>query len=127
MKTQLRILTATLILTLAGCSTWGTTVPMGGKRYPAVPTENVVILFEQPQRPYDQIGLVSSLGGVFASEGDMYRKMQMSAARLGADAIIVRGESTVVNTGSGVTVVQNQTVKNYWEYPKTSAIAIKYK
>ena len=100
---------------------------MGGKRYPKVPREHVVILFEPPQRPYDQIGIVSSLGGVFASDGDMYRKMQMSAARLGADAIIVRGTGSVVNAGSGVTVVQNQSVNNYWDYPKTSAIAIRYK
>jgi hypothetical protein len=112
---------------VAGCSTWGTTVPMGSKRYQSVPREHVVILFEPPQRPYEQIGIVSSIGGVFASEGDMYRKMQMSAARLGADAIIVRGQGTVVNAGSGVTVVQNQSVNNYWDYPKTSAIAIKYR
>jgi hypothetical protein len=127
MKTTLRFITTLALLALVGCSTWGTTVPMGGKRYPSVPREQVVILFEPPQRPYEQIGIVSSLGGAFASDGDMYRKMQMSAARLGADAIIVRGASSVVNTGSGVTVVQNQSVNNYWDYPKTSAIAIKYK
>ena len=100
---------------------------MGGKKYPSVPRDHVVILFEPPQRPYEEIGIVSSLGGVFASDGDMYRKMQMSAARLGADAIIVRGASSVVNTGGGVTVVQQQSVNNYWDYPKTSAVAIKYK
>ena len=64
---------------------------MGEHRYPKVPIEHVVILFEPPQRPYEQIGIVSSLGGIFASEGDMFRKMQMAAADLGADAIIVRG------------------------------------
>ena len=124
----MKLMAACALLALAGCSTWGTTVPMGGTRYPKVPREHVVILFEPPQRPYDQIGIVSSLGGVFASDGDMYRKMQMSAARLGADAIIVRGSGgSVVNAGSGVTVVQNQSVNNYWDYPKTSAIAIKYR
>ena len=127
MKIAIRLITAGALLSLAGCSTWGTTVPMGGKRYPKVPREHVVILFEAPSQPYEQIGIVSSLGGVFASDGDMYRKMQMSAARLGADAIIVRGTGSVVNAGSGVTVVQNQSVNNYWDYPKTSAIAIKYK
>jgi len=100
---------------------------MGDKRHPSVPAQHVVILFEQPQRPYNQIGIVSSLGGAFASDGDMYRKMQMSAARLGADAIIVQGTGSTINTSNGVTVVQNQTVKNYWDYPKTSAVAIKYK
>lgn len=99
---------------------------MGEKRYPKVPVEHVVILFEAPARPHEQIGIVSSLGGVFASEGDMLRKMQMAAAGLGADAIIVRGTGTTIRTAEGVTVVQSQTVNNYWDYPKTSAIAIKY-
>ena len=110
-----------------GCSTWGTRVPMGEHRYEKVPIEHVVILFEPPQRPYEQIGIVSSIGGVFASEGDMFRKMQMAAASLGADAIIVRGSGTAVQSRGGITVVQTQTVSNYWDYPRTSAIAIKYK
>ena len=100
---------------------------MGDKHYPKVPIEHVVILFAPPQQPYEQIGLVSSLGGLFASDGDMYRKMQMAAAGLGADAIIVQGIGTTVQGGNGVTVVQSQSIKNYWDYPKTSAIAIKYK
>lgn len=101
---------------------------MGGKRYPKVPTEHVVIFFEPPSRPHEQIGIVSSLGGAFASDGDMYRKMQMAAADLGADGVIVReGGTAAVNTGSGVTVVQSQTVKSYWDYPKTQGIAIKWK
>ena len=115
------------VLLLAGCSTWGTKVPMGGKRYPKVSREHVVILFETPKRPHEQIGLVSSIGGVFASDGDMYKKMQMAAADLGADALIVRqGGVAAVTTGTGVTVVQSQTVKNYWDYPKTEGIAIKW-
>jgi hypothetical protein len=100
---------------------------MGEHQYPKVPIEHVVILFEPPQRPYEQIGVVSSLGGIFASEGDMFRKMQMAAAGLGADAIIVRGSGSTIQSRGGVTVVQTQTVKNYWDYPKTNAIAIKYK
>ena len=86
-----------------------------------------MILFETPQRPHEQIGIVSSLGGALASDGDMFKTMQASAAKLGADAIIVRGPGSVVTSGSGVTVIQNQAVNNYWDYPKTSAIAIKYK
>jgi hypothetical protein len=100
---------------------------MGGVRYPKVPISHVMILFEPPTRPYKQIGLVSSIGGAFASDGDMYRKMQMSAAGLGADAIIVREKGAQAhNTGAGVTVVQNQEVNNFWDYPRTHAIAIKY-
>ena len=118
---------AALCFVPVGCSTWGTRVPMGEHHYARVPVEHVMVLFEPPQRPYEQIGIVSSLGGIFASEGDMFRKMQMAAADLGADAIIVRGPGATVQSRGGITVVQTQTVSNYWEYPKTNAIAIKYR
>jgi hypothetical protein len=52
--------------------------------------------------------------------------MQMAAADLGADAIIVRGSGTTLQSRNGITVVQTQTVNTYWDYPKTNAIAIKY-
>jgi hypothetical protein len=126
MKTLVTV-TTVCALSLSACSTWGTKVPMGGVKFPPVPTDHVMILFEAPSRPYDQIGIVSSIGGVYASDGDMYRKMQMAAADLGADAIIVQGAAPTIKTEGGVTVVQTQSVKTYWDYPKTSAIAIKYK
>ncbi len=103
------------LLFVTGCesslNTWGTTVPMGPKKYPPVSVESVMILFEAPTREYEQIGLVSSIGGMFASDGDMFKRMQKEAAQIGADAIIVRTEK-----GRGP-----------YEYPKTNAIVIKYK
>jgi len=114
------------LIFLTGCSTWGTKVPMGGQRYPKVPVDHVMILFESPERAHRQIGIVSSLGGVFASEGDMYRKMQMAAADLGADAVVVREKGATVQNTGGVTVVQSQEVRNYWDYPKSHGIAIKF-
>jgi hypothetical protein len=39
--------------------------------------------------------------------------MQMAAAQLGADTVIVQG-------------AQPQSQRDYWQYPKTSGIAIKY-
>lgn len=128
MKDIIRIIACSILFAaFSGCSTWGTKVPMGEHRYPRVPREHCLILFAPPSRPHEQIGIVSSLGGAFASDGDMFRKMQMAGADLGADAIIVRSDSATVSTGSGVTVIQNQVTKNYWDYPKTSAIAIKFK
>ena len=125
---MLRLSVIAALFALVGCSTWGTRVPMGDKHCPKVPIEHVVILFEPPQRPYEQIGLVSSLGGLFASEGDMYRKMQMAAAGLGGQMrLLLEGAGTTVQSGNGVTVVQSQSANNSWDYPKTNAIAIKYK
>ena len=87
---------AALCCVSAESSTWGTRVPTGEHRYGKVPVEHVMILFEPPRRPYEQIGIVSSLGGIFASEGDMFTKMQMAAAGLGAGAVIVRGSRTTI-------------------------------
>jgi hypothetical protein len=86
---------------------------MGDQKYPAVNTRHVVILFEKPSRPYQEIGLVSSLGGWFTSDGDNYHKMQMAAAQLGADAVVVQNS-------------QPQSQRDYWQYPKTTGVAIKY-
>jgi hypothetical protein len=72
---------------------------MGDQHYAAVQTQHVVILFERPARPFKQIGLVSSLGGWFASDGANYHKMQMAAAQFGTDAVIVPGVSTTISTG----------------------------
>lgn len=85
---------------------------MGDERYAPVNAQHVVILFEKPARHTKEIGLVSSLGGWFASDGDNYHKMQMAAAALGADAVIVQGS-------------QAQSQRDYWQYPETSGVAIK--
>jgi hypothetical protein len=83
----------------------GSKMAMGDQHDSSVRTQHVVILFEKPGRPYKEIGLVSSLGGWFASDGDNYHKMQMAAAQLGADAVIVQGS-------------QPQSQRDYWQYPK---------
>ena len=102
---------------LSGCSsslnTWGSNVPMGEGKYPEVPVEHVMILFDPPKREYVQIGIVSSIGSLVASDGDMFRKLQKEAAAMGADAIIFRAET--------------QSPGNSSIYPKRNAIAIKYK
>jgi hypothetical protein len=76
---------------------------MGDQHYASVKTQHVVILFEKPARPYKEIGLVSSLGGWFASDGDNYHKMQMAAAQLGANAVIVQGLKRNPNGTTGST------------------------
>jgi hypothetical protein len=100
-------------IVFSACTTWGSKMAMGDQRYPSVKTEHVVILFDKPTRPYKEIGLVSSLGGWYASDGDNYHKMQMAAAQLGADAVIVQSQSP-------------QAQRDYWQYPKTTGTAIKY-
>ena len=82
-----------LVLTaLTGCSTWGYKSRIGDKVYPPVPYQHVQVLSYFPSQPYEQIGICSVSGGAFASGVDMYRKLQKSAALLGADAVVVTGE-----------------------------------
>jgi hypothetical protein len=88
------LIAAAMTILLVGCTTWGSKMTMGDQHYASVRTDHVFILFEKPTRPYVEIGLVSSLGGWFASDGDNYHKMQMAAAALGADAVIVRGQDS---------------------------------
>jgi len=53
------------------------------------------------------------LGGWYTTDGDNYHKMQMAAAQLGTDAVIVHGEGS-------------RAQRDYWQYPKTTGIAIRY-
>jgi hypothetical protein len=122
-------LLALLSIFFTGCNSalnvWGDTVRMG-KKYPPVAVENVAILFDKPTQKYEVIGLVSALGGAWTSDGVMFKSMQKSAASLGADAIIVRSESSNgVSSNNGSIVVMQQQNSGI-EYPKTSAFAIKY-
>lgn len=79
----------------AGCgtlSTWGYKTRMGDRVYPPVPYQHVQVFFGWPQRPFEQIGICSVLGGAFATDVDMYQKLQKSAALMGADGVVVTGE-----------------------------------
>jgi hypothetical protein len=74
-------------------------MPTGPERFAAVPAERVEILFGAPARPFKQIGIVSALGGAFSSDVAMYKKLRKA---VGADAIIVTGQSQGIMTAPGV-------------------------
>jgi hypothetical protein len=60
-----------------------------GNKYAPVAVENVQILFQPPPWPYEQIGIVTSLGAQVASDATVYRELQNQAAQLGADAVLI--------------------------------------
>jgi len=130
MRSPLILATLAAALFTTGCTsinTWGTAVPMGPTRYPAVPTEHVMILQSPPARAYLEIGYVSAIGGVFANEGEMYQKMQMKAAGLGADAIILQpAAGAATKPADNATHTQSVVVTNAALYPRNTALAIKY-
>jgi len=74
-------------LGLAACAQGGR-VAMGNK-YAPVAVENVQILFQPPPWPYEQIGIVTSLGAQVASDATVYRELQNQATQLGADAVLI--------------------------------------
>jgi hypothetical protein len=155
--TRLAIIACGIAVSLAACSSiteWGYKMPTGPKRFAAVPPEQVEILFAVPARPFEQIGIVSALGGAFSSDVAMYKKLRKAAADLGADAVIVTGQSQGLMTAPGVqttlgnvyttanvtgnrynaTVVGNTTSTATtigapamtFSYPKNQGVAIKY-
>ncbi len=58
-------------------------------------------MFAAPTRPFKQIGIVSALGGAFSSDLAMYKKLRKAAADLGANAVIVTGQSQGIMTAPG--------------------------
>lgn len=125
-------------------------MPTGPDRYPPVSVERVDVLFAAPSRPFKQIGIVSAMGGAFSSDVAMDRKLQKAAADLGADAVVIVGQSQGIMTAPGVqttigsssttgTVSANSFNANTtttattvgmpamtFGYPKSQGIAIKY-
>jgi hypothetical protein len=129
-------------------------MPTGPEKFAAVPAERVEILFAAPNHPFKQIGIVSALGGAFSSDVAMYSKLRKAAADLGADALIVTGQSQGIMTAPSVQTTfgnayttANVTGNRYYatvtgnttstattvgmpamtfSYPKSQGIAIKY-
>jgi len=92
------------IVSICGCTTYGYKTRSGATSYPPVPFQSVEILDKAPEKPYKIIGMVSVLGGAhfLTSDTDVYRKLQKSAAALGADAVITSlAEDGFYNRGEG--------------------------
>ncbi len=131
------------VVFVAGCTTWGSKIPTGPNRYAPTNFQQVRILWEPPAEQYEEIGMVSVLGGAafITQETDMLRKLQKSAADLGADAVIVMREgatrASVVAGGGGASGTANAYGASYgsgWgmggsshDYPRNLGRAIKYR
>lgn len=117
-------LLAVLVLGMVGCTTYGYKTPTGTARYAPTNYQQVQVLFDAPPADqYEQIGFCSVLGGAqfITPDTDMLRKLQKSAADLGADAVILRKETSSLGAygsagGFGA-----------FDYAQNSGIAIKWK
>ncbi len=71
---------------------------------PAQSPDAVVLLLDEPDRPYDSIALIEVANGWGSSLADLGRRMVREAARLGGDAVLITqrlasSEGRVVHVG----------------------------
>ena len=73
-------------------------------RYPPKDPSEVLILYEKPDRPYEEIGIVSAESNW--TTGEAIKAMRAKAAAVGADAIIIKqtgaGYGYILVTGTAI-------------------------
>ena len=89
LPTTILSLTSFLVtLALSGCVTsGGNRVP--GTSYAPTSPEKVVLLYQQPKRPYQVVGFVSVERAVAGKDLVIERKFRTVAATMGADAVLI--------------------------------------
>ena len=85
------------ILTV-GCSS---VTPVGQVAHEAVPVDRVEVLYQEPQRAYEVIALVSYQGTIFATVPGVVEECRKAAARAGADAVIITATVRSYASASG--------------------------
>jgi hypothetical protein len=71
----------------SGCSS---ITPVGGAQYSPTDLKQVEVLYQEPQRPYEVIALISHEAATrFATVPGVIQKCRELAAQAGADAIII--------------------------------------
>jgi hypothetical protein len=100
MKHRSVILVLALLL-LAGCSTG----KVESKLYPGVPLyapinpKNVEILRSAPSRPYQQMGEIHIQPHDNPSQKEIFKKFKKAAAKMGADAVILVADKSMLTGG----------------------------
>jgi hypothetical protein len=107
----------------------GDKMRMGPNSYAPTNPESVAVLWEAPNRSYEEIGIVSAQGGMGASDTGMIRKLRQAAADLGADAVIVMREgSTPIGSAAGLGEGGTWGAGAFaYQSPKNMGRAIKYR
>jgi hypothetical protein len=85
-----RVLSAILLLCLALASSCSSITPVSQTTHTAVPSDQVEVLYQEPQRPYEVVALISHEAATrFATVPSVIEKCRELAAQAGADALIV--------------------------------------
>lgn len=89
---KLEIIVAMVVaLYVVGCASGEATRTSATHYAPTAPS-SVEVLFEKPTRTYEVIGFVSGKGANMSSQSDVFEAMRNEAAKIGADAIIMRSD-----------------------------------
>ena len=101
------ICSASIILILAGCSSWCRNWPW----LPEIPPDKIVIYATPPSHNYFELGTVAVPGGRYTVPASNYRSMQTQAACMGGTGVILTDQVPLDDP-------------DYWLYPHTG-IAIR--
>lgn len=133
---------------VAGCSTTGTSVPIGEQRFSPTAADDIVLLVAPPEREHTIIALVEGEAATddylskARTEAAALQAMRTEAARLGAHAIVLTGKGTrpygqvgIATTTGGATAIAPGAISGYsttvttgvgWEKITFSGTAIRY-
>ena len=87
MKRLIAIVVTVALLAFEGCGS--AMQQVSAHRYPATPVGSVQVLYQEPQRPYEVIALVSHMNGFGLPISREIAAIREQAAQLGADAVLV--------------------------------------
>lgn len=114
------------LLILFSCASSDVIMLDSSKKYP--PTNSVLIIFDKPDKPYEEIAIIEGNGSIFNNYTQVLKAIQKKAAKIGADAIIPATQQSIYKPPS--------IVKNFDGTPLTipggneitiKAVAIRFK
>jgi len=88
LNTTLSLTLLLITLALAACVTSGGN-PVPGTSYAPTNPEKIVLLYQQPKRPYEVVGFVSVDRAIAGKDSVIERKFRTVAATMGADAVLI--------------------------------------
>ena len=80
------LLVILFVLTASGCVGTSAVMINSSRTYP--PTDNITILFKEPDQAYEIIAIIEGNGTVFNNQSQILKEMQVKAQKIGAHAII---------------------------------------
>ncbi len=104
---------------LAGCTT-GAATRVTSISYTPTEASSLQVFFEKPSRPYTVIGFVSAQGDAYVKEAAVFKKLKEEAAKIGADALLMRHDVTEEQDASGYQMKRGTGLALKWVDPPSN-------